>query len=619
MARRAYLLGLGLCAYGLVSWIALRTSAVGAIAIVWGVVVMLYGRRAGIMGGAVERLNAAINHAQAGRVAEAEEALDEVEARPAYSYVARLVDVQRGEIALRRGDLDEALARAERGISRRPSFLTRVQEGSLMQAARALRALSLAAKGEASLARADIAAVRAAPDATMDALARAEVAEAVVLERAGDRAALAAHLTAERRLLLERTAPRERAVIRAYQRMLRVTSESVYRKPSPRDAEPALAGWMATISPAAARFAAATASPIAGEPPSAEAAPNDASIAPDLRRAAEERSRGKAAAPVGRRMAKVLAVWVALIMGFLAVWHVLNPADPARPMRSAPDPEDFPAEEVSTWVSALGSVMPAVVVMAVMAGAMVTVARRNRRMERALFAASRALARAEEDAEAQLEALVRLPAPLVVGQAALMLAYFHEQRATFEKALTWCERGIAAVTAQAGVRNVASAVLLPDLVAERALLLAVTDAHAEARAEMDVLATSFPSYPRRALADLRVTLAEHARRGDLTAAARLAAARSEDLSLPLRDETLADLAIAAAHPEAVSAPEIERLKDVVRQDAELRTWLEAVAPRVLAAFAQAGASADDPSAEHEALAEEEAQAASAEHEALTRA
>jgi hypothetical protein len=46
--------------------------------------------------------------------------------------------------------------------------------------------------------------------------------------------ALREHLTRERRLLLEHTHPRERAIVRGYQRMLKAKSTTVYRTSAPR-------------------------------------------------------------------------------------------------------------------------------------------------------------------------------------------------------------------------------------------------------------------------------------------------------------------------------------------------------------------------------------------------
>src|SRR5262249_50695898 len=73
-------------------------------------------------------------------------------------------------------------------------------------------------------------------------------------------AALAGLLRRERTLLLEATDPRERAIVRGLQRLVRAPATSVYRKqPAPpktaRDAEePALMDWVLAVAPDVAPF-----------------------------------------------------------------------------------------------------------------------------------------------------------------------------------------------------------------------------------------------------------------------------------------------------------------------------------------------------------------------------
>jgi hypothetical protein len=583
---------------------ALPVLGVGAFFLYFGVLLRL-------SGDAVPAVNTAYNAALEGRGADAERILDGVEGRFQLGYIRRVVDVQRANLALRRGDLDTALARADAAIARPVGLFTGSEERPQIAGARGLKALILASKGEASRAREEIAAVRAVPEAGAEALARAAAAEAVILERAGERDALSAHLSAERRLLFDSTAPRERAVMRAYRRMLKAPRTSIYRRAAPREAErhagsePSVADWIAQIAPAAAPFARARASAAKGatEAPAARAT----EVEPGLRREAEERLRGKGAEGVGPPAGRLVGLWVLLIVIFVGIWQILSPG----PVEAVPAPVPEPGEIASLGTWALG-LLPAA--LAAFVGVLIA---RNLRRGRGLAAALSALARGDAGAEARLQTFVHAPQALVVGQAHLHLARLAEKRGEFEAALAHCDRGISAVAAKAGIRALASAMLLPDLVAERALILAATGRDQQASAEMAAVAEAFPAYPFHAPAALRVALVQRARRGDLEGAARLADGRSEDVPLPQRDETLADVVRALAHPEDAGAGEIERLEDDLRSDPELRGWLAAVAPAAVAAFARSGAApagvrvaAPGPSAEveaeREALAEQEA-------------
>ena len=605
VANRTLVIGVAFVLLGMAAVVA--GSALAGLPIVLTGAIFLYsGALVRLSGDAVGSLNTAYGAALEGRAADAEGILDGMEARFQLGYIRRVIDVQRAGLALRRGDLDAALTRAGAAITRRVGLFSGNQDRAQIAGARGLRALILASRGEVEGARAEVAAMRATQETPADALARAAVAEAVILERAGEREALATHLVTERRLLFDHTAPRERAIARAYRRMLKATKTSVYRSAAPREAEPApgaepsVADWIAQMAPAAAPFARARAAPGTAEAPPVQAKP----VAPDLLRAAQERLQGKNVKTPAALVRRTLGLWIVLILMFLAIWQFLSPGPPA------PIPEEAattPPGEMVTWIAA---VLPAV------AGALpflvlVLLIARNQRRVRGLSATLSAVARGDAGAEAQLQAFTRARQPLTVGQAHLHLARLAEQRADFDAALSHCDSGVAAITAGAGLRALAAATLLPDLLTERALVLAATDRAQEAGAEMAVVATTFPAYPFRAPAELRVALMARVRRGDLEGAARLVEGKSEDLQLPLRDETLADLVRAAVHPESAGAGELERLGEDLRDDAELRRWLEATAPSALAAFSRAGQETSGRGqaghdAEAEALAEQEA-------------
>lgn len=567
----------------------------GAIAVTAGAFFLAMGTLVRVSGDAAALVNRAYSAALAGRVAEAEALLDEIEARRQLRYIQRVVDLQRALLALRRGDRGAAKARVEAAIAPPPSWMARAQERTQIGSARAVRALLRASDGDRAGAREDIAAVRAETVLGPEARARAEVAEAVVREAEGDREALAAHLRAERRVLFDHTTPRERAIVRAYQRLLAAPRTTVYRKAAPREAEPggapSVADWVAQFAPAAAPFARATRAPEAAATPVAL----EGEQAPAHKAAATDRMK-----PRGVTGGKVLGLWVVLIMMFLGIWQFLNPSEQA-----VVEEIVEPAVQSPAWVTGLP-----VVLFVVLVAVFTWRIRRLRADERRLYAALVPLARGEEGAAETLAALTRSKAKLVAANAELHLAREAEARADFAEALRRCDAGIAAATSQPGLRALASQILLPDLAAERAVVLAALGREAEARAEIAVVAESFPAAPYLSRGEVRVALLGAAGRGDLEATARVAESAGE-APLPLREETLADLARAAARPERAGPGEVARLRELLRVDAEVRGFVEAVAPAVLAAFQRAERDAETAAAEEEAIAEAEAEAAGA--------
>jgi hypothetical protein len=599
---------LGVASFAVGSW------AVGVPLVVFGGLVGGLGVIVRVSGDAVPAVNTAFNALLQGRVAEAEGILDRAEGRWQLGYIRRVIDLQRASIAMRRGDLEGALVRAEAALVRRSGILTRGQEHSHVVGARAVRALIRASLGDVEGARADAAVVRGLPDAPPEALARAEVAEAIALERSGDREALAAHLAQKRTLLLDYTMPRERALVRAYQRMLKAPRTSVYRRgasrdaEAPRDGEPSVADWVARVAPAAAPFAQARIArrDEAGAAPKA-ALPIEAAAPPGLLRVAEQRLKPQGAKSSARYRAKLAALWVLVVVLFVSVWQLLS-GEPG--MRA--EGHSTLGTLLAVGPEALGATL-AVLLVAFLAALIA----RNLKHDRRLATALGALARGDAGAPAELAALARSPHAAAAAQAELQLARLAGRSADFTTALKHCDQGIAVATARESTRAMLASILLPDLVAERAFLLAVTDRAEKARAEMSILARQFPAYPFSARANLRVALVLRARRGDLEGAAELLAATTDDLPLSHRDETLADLVRAVAWPDATGAGERERLKEELRVDPELRAWLQAVALPVLRAFeAPVTATApQQPRGEAEAEAEAERDAAAAEQEA----
>jgi hypothetical protein len=189
----------------------------------------------------------------------------------------------------------------------------------------------------------------------------------------------------------------------------------------------------------------------------------------------------------------------------------------------------------------------------------------------------------------------------------LALALSRERRAAFADALDHCDRGLAAVCSNPTSRVIAATMLIPELLSERALILAATGREQEARAEMAHVTDAFSTCPVLSRAERRFGVLIRARRGDLAGAADLAATESCDAPIPARDDLLGDVvrvAVRTAGPD-----EVARVKKELQSNAEARRWIEAVAPAALAGFAareQARVPGEDEEAEREAIAEVEA-------------
>ncbi len=454
-----------------------------------------------------------------------------------------------------------------------------------------------ASLGDAEGARADIAAVREAESALVQPLGRAALAEAMLLERAGDRAALRELLLERRDVLLEGTGRRERAIVRAYQRMVKVAATSPYRQSGKREEaaseEPALVDWVARVAPGAAAFVRAPAPSRGGEPVPA-AIPTE-----EARRSVEE-ARQNGAPGVRVRRARDLAVRLAAVVVLTgAIFAGLDALQGHTPHTGGGD-------AALDWTfDALGLV----VVSLVLGGGAVlgaTIADAQRSSRRILQIVSRMITQPER-AEADSVALKRSRYALVRAQAHLYLAMLADGRGDPGGTLEQSTRGLGEVAGRA-TRDVAGRIITPSLSAERAFGLAAADCFDEAEAEV---ASIHAHFPLLALARFRVRLLSLVRQGDLGAAKRFVEQETHDLPLSPRDELLADAVRVAVAPHTCGAAEVLRVKEDLRV-ASFRRWMTAFAPSLIEAVEHA------PEDDGEGAAREEAEAAR-EEAALTEA
>ena len=530
---------------------------------------------------AMEPIKASAGAILSGRFAEAEEALTAAERASSMLPVRRDTRLQRAAIALRRGDLAAAEVHLDAVLALPAGVLGRLTGARQRAMARSVRALVRAFQGRRDGARADVGSVRADGDAPAAALAYAAVAEAVLHEKSGERAALRAHLAAHGNLLFEATAPRERALLRAYQRMLRVTAPGIYREAArveeaPGGDEPALEAWVAKVAPGAVPFLRAPAAP-ARETTAASPEPAPTAAAP----APRER-------PAGGAHVSVPLLLGAVVVGFLA-WFGSSSYDRDPVGRWL----DFVAAFMPAWFALYGAYFASQIMAA-------------RRDERRLGAASARALRGD------LDGAITAVAPLVHGRrwgaqasAHLLLAQIAERRGHLDDALAHCDHGLTALPT-AALRAATSETTYPALVAQRAFVLGALGRDADAAAELTALPATY------ILADAarrRVELVRLVRCGAFDEARRVVDAAPPDMGGSRRDELLMDLVRAAAG--GAGATENERLDEELRAHEEGRRWLEAVAPPALEAWRRLRApeAPADDAAEIEALATLEASVA----------
>lgn len=522
----------------------------------------IYLRRTGT---GVQVVNRAFHEATVGRTEDAATLLDYAEEHYTHGPIGRAIDLQRALLALRRGDFEEAQRRADAAVQRQLSVISRTYEEAHVVAAIALRAFSSASLGRTDAALADIEAVRASAAATPEAIARAEVAQALVLERSGRLDELRAHLVSHRYVLHEHTQPRERAIVRAYERMLQAKPQSVYRKKAedaPAGAEPSLKDWVATVAPGASPFVRTSTTNEARGAPTAAASP------PGAKKAAQARVAALAPKKTARG-ARLIVLWILLVVLFFAIYSLL-PAD---------DAASVPSVDLSFTSSLVGLTFALFVI-----GYPTLLVLRHHRHARALRIGLVELARDDEPAATEtLQRVGKSSTALVAAQAHGALARLALRAGRFQEALNLINVGLGKLGKTQ--RAAASDWVLPDLLSDRAAILAALGRVDDGRAELSLIADTYTSYPFMARSELRVTLMEAASRGDIATAASLD--QAADLAISSRDELLIDLARAAANPGSAGAGEVERLKHTLRADPSARAWVERIAPTFIPAFEEA--------------------------------
>lgn len=552
----------------------------------------------------VQANNLAHDEILRGNVDRAEAILAPLLAKAKRGHTLRAVQIQRAAIALHRGDAEAAEALATAAIDAPGHPLSRRYEAQQIPSARALRALARAMRGDPGGALSDAEAAERDPHRAPDAVARARLARAMLEAKSEDTTKLVELVRGFGRLR-EGLSARERGLLRAFERMTHVPRGSVYRHAAPKIAEAesaGLAAWVEKIAPRAASFVV--------ERPLAAAAPVAVVEAPT----AEGEARRKRSQEVGKTLAKrrpralvVLALWVVLILLFVAIWQFLSPGSPAEVVTAdpgAPEP------------TSLGLTLAPLGLVAAFVGLFAILLRRGGAQDKEL---AEARLRVATDDVAGAEAIYRRHTKsrmvAIAAQANLGLAQIHEERGDFHAAAVEAQEGVTRASAMKGVT---SDILLPELIATRAFALAAGHEVEESLAELAELDRGYPTYPYRTRALLRARIAQALARGDRARAAAIVDERTAEMALTLRDELLCDLLVAWAR--GGSEDEREHLARSLRERPETAAWIEALAPGLAADVARGTRMRiAEPATEEGQDRGEAAEAALEEPEAVARA
>lgn len=505
-------------------------------------------------GGAFPALSASLNLLRAGKLAEAEGTLATL-VSPSRD-VAVHADVQRAQIALRRGDPRAALRPLDRAIAAIESSGGSL-EAAVISEARGLRAWSLSLLDDPR-ARDDIEAVRRAEGAGAAALSSASLAEALLAQRAGDRAELTSILRRDRRLLMYGLDVRERALVRAMQRAITTPATSVYRTAASVERaghddreEPPIAEWIGRVAPELL--------PFAPRPPSGADGAIDDEPAPSAAMIARVRARAQGATS---DTGQGLALWLGLVALFL-VWYRFAPIS-GGPLGLHP------------WITIASLGLP------VLAFAAMRILSSRRRELHARLASLSARIAAGEDVDRDLDAFAEgeQDNENIAAQVELLRASIADRRGLLGKALEHADAARASLRSETG-RAAAAAFIAPSATASRAYSLAALRRADEALAELSQLPSDYVHLDSTRFVVRLVALVAQ---GEIDAAGRLVDATPEELSIGPRDELVRDLVRAVTSPSGADLPEIARLREELRDDEEHRVWIERVAPDLLARF-----------------------------------
>jgi tetratricopeptide (TPR) repeat protein len=519
--------------------------------------------------------------------------VEAVEALPGRFITRQNTEYLRTIAAFLQGDLAQTIAHARAGGSAPLSLFNREARRLLAMQCQSFLALSLALQGDPA-ALEESRAVEQSPSSSVDAVTRSILARAVLLERQGKREELSSLLRAEAALLIGASLPRERALVRALRRQLRGLPVADYRQdasePASESEAAEIEAWLRKVAPQVLERSEAA----PGEPAPALTPARPADAPPDLARKPSETpvAPGEipaAPAPAWRRKLALVALSLGglLLLLWLGETGLVAYVDSVAASRAMST-----AGKARLLARTTGMAMNLVVMLPVFALAIWLYYRAFARL-REMTSSSRALVAAQlmlfrgklTEALGLLAGVSAGHLPQARVQAHLLAARVLEFQGRPAEALARCDQGIAASRAF-NARASTHDIIAPELLAERAFLLAALDREAEALASLDQLEQEFPEHAFRALARFRVELMTQLRQGKLTAAAALAASRPASLPLGLREEIVCELLTALPRGKSATLT-LERLRQEIADAPGVRGWIDTYTPAVLRALGRA--------------------------------
>lgn len=596
-------IGLATIVCGLVPLVAAGSAHPGVLLVLSGAINLYVSYRGARDGAALQRLRVAADRHASGSVEDAYALLDEAARRSDARLIVRYGRLARAAFALRERDharaAEEATAALERTPRPRFSALNRGSRAATWTVDASLlgvRALARALLGDADGARADASAldVHLEKDrprevalqvppvggvrALEEALARARLAEAIVLARAADRDALGAHLAKHRSVILHELGPEERALVRGFDRMLAIPGASPYRATGgAAHGGEGLSELLGRLTPGDGK-----------EPVKTDAVADADGMGKATRR--DWASTKRVALGIG------FGVFMAAFIGLMTAYQSGSRFF-STPM--------FVALLLAPTVAFVTYVLMTVRKQASQRGELVDV--------RLRVAADPTIDVTELVAEQ-----ARSSEPLARSQSNLMLARQANASGAFAAALERADSGL--VPLQGGMlKAVTGATLVPALVTERALAKAGLGRAEDAIKDVESIPVGV-AFRSRSIESVRLVAA--AARDDREAATRLAYALSNAaIALDLRVEMLVHVLRAVATGGSIGQDDMHHLEHELAAGSEGRRWLDAVAPLLLRDFDALAADDDErerrgdadasenEAAEKEMLADAEAEAA----------
>lgn len=500
----------------------------------------------------ISLVNQSSERVGSGDLAGARRLLDSVDVNRMNRATRRAFELNRATLALLAGDAKGSVAHATLAIDGKTQLFTKTHEQAQIANALAHRAVSYAVLGEREMARADAETVRVHAGVMPSALARATLADAIVLAATGRRDSLRDLVTAHGRLLRDYLLPRERVLARSLARLARADKTTVYREPGKSgEAVDPVAEWASATAEHAD-------SEVWAPLPTTERA---------MYEAQQVRERMQRHVPKKSRVGATLLLWVLLIVIFLVIWSFLQPSSGGPPAESMPERASLFAGMI------VGPLLVGLVALSTWRGS-----RRGTKQTMAFRQAALAEARGHrEQARAAHEALAAARAPLAVAD--LELAKLADEEGRFKDALELSERGLGKI-ATLMARALAHDVLAPALSAERSFCLSMLGRTDEANAELATL-VNHPNYPASSVAQLRVRLAQALFSNDRKAAFVIARRRGPNMPINGRDEMVCDL-LDATEGGGVDPIEWARLDADLNDDAELLAYVNRLLPGVRA-------------------------------------